>query len=77
MPLTEDTRRRLAVCFSATLSRQLFERRLRNQVLQVVSRLTPKAPTMVGEAFTLCNIPAREEHAVEGNVPVASGGVAV
>ena len=76
MPLTDDTRRRLAVCSSATLSTQLFKRGLRNQVLQGVSRLTPKAPTMVGEAFTLCNIPAREEHAVESNVPVACGGVA-
>lgn len=61
MSLTEDTRRRLAACSSATLSTQLFKRGLRNQVLQGVSRLTPKAPTMVGEAFTLRNIPARED----------------
>ena len=61
MPLSDETRRRLAACASATLSTQLFKRGLRNQVLQGVSRLTPKAPPMVGEAFTLRNIPARED----------------
>ena len=55
------TRKQLAACSSATLSTQLFKRGLRNQVLQGVSRLTPNAPTMVGEAFTLRNIPARED----------------
>jgi len=55
------TRKQLAACSSATLSTQLFKRGLRNQVLQGVSRLTPEAPTMVGEAFTLRNIPARED----------------
>jgi len=60
-PLSEATRKRLAACSSATLSTQLFKRGFRNQVLQGVSRLTPKAPTMVGEAFTLRNIPARED----------------
>jgi regulator of RNase E activity RraA len=59
--LSEETRKRLAACSSATLSTQLFKRGFRNQVLQGVSRLTPKAPTMVGEAFTLRNIPARED----------------
>jgi regulator of RNase E activity RraA len=59
--LTEETRKRLAACSSATLSTQLFKRGFRNQVLQGVSRLTPKAPTLVGEAFTLRNIPARED----------------
>ena len=59
--LSEVTRKRLAACSSATLSTQLFKRGFRNQVLQGVSRLTPKAPTMVGEAFTLRNIPARED----------------
>jgi len=59
--LTDEIRKRLAACSSATLSTQLFKRGLRNQVLRGVSRLTPKAPTMVGEAFTLRNIPARED----------------
>ena len=61
MALADETRKRLAACSCATLSTQLFKRGLRNQVLQGVSRLTPKAPTMVGEAFTLRNIPARED----------------
>jgi regulator of RNase E activity RraA len=64
--LNDDTRKKLQACSSATLSTQLFKRGLRNQVLQGVSRLTPKAPTMVGEAFTLRNIPAREDVDVIG-----------
>jgi regulator of RNase E activity RraA len=64
--LGDDTRKKLQACSSATLSTQLFKRGLRNQVLQGVSRLTPKAPTMVGEAFTLRNIPAREDLDVIG-----------
>ena len=59
--LSEATRARLAGCSSATLSTQLFKRGLRNQVMQGISRLTPKAPPLVGEAFTLRNIPARED----------------
>lgn len=60
-PLPEATRKLLSGCSSATLSTQLFKRGLRNQVLQGVSRVTPGAPTMVGAAFTLRNIPARED----------------
>ena len=59
--LSDETRKKLGSCSSATLSTQLFKRGFRNQVLQGVTRLTPKAPTMVGEAFTLRNIPARED----------------
>ena len=55
------TRKQLAACSSATLSTQLFKHGLLNQVMQGVSRLTPGAPTLVGEAFTLRNIPARED----------------
>jgi regulator of RNase E activity RraA len=61
MAITDTTRKLLAGCSSATLSTQLFKRGLRNQTLRGVSRLTPKAPTMVGEAFTLRNIPSRED----------------
>ena len=61
MALAEATRKRLTACSCATLSTQLFKRGLRNQVLQGVSRMTPKAPAMVGEAYTLRNIPARED----------------
>jgi len=59
--LSDETRARLAGCSSATLATQLFKRGLRNQVMQDVSRLTPNAPPLVGEAFTLRNIPARED----------------
>lgn len=59
--LSDETRRLLSACSSATLATQLFKRGLRNQVMQGVSRLTPNAPTLVGEAFTLRNIPARED----------------
>ena len=59
--LSEKTRARLAGCSSATLSTQLFKRGLRNQIMQGVTRLTPKAPPLVGEAYTLRNIPARED----------------
>jgi regulator of RNase E activity RraA len=58
---SDATRTRLAGCSSATLATQLFKRGLRNQVMQGVLRLTPKAPPLVGEAFTLRNIPARED----------------
>jgi regulator of RNase E activity RraA len=61
-PVFSDvTRTRLAGCSSATLATQLFKRGLRNQVMQGVLRLTPKAAPLVGEAFTLRNIPARED----------------
>lgn len=59
--LPETVRSQLAACSAATLSTQLFKRGLRNQVMQGVTRLTPGAPPLVGEAFTLRNIPARED----------------
>jgi len=58
---SDATRARLAGCSSATLATQLFKRGLRNQVMQGVSRLTPRSAPLVGEAFTLRNIPARED----------------
>jgi len=39
----------------------LFKRGLRNQFIQDVRPLNPKTSTMVGEAFTLRYIPARED----------------
>ncbi len=61
MALSDTVRKRLEGCSAATLTTQLFKRGLRNQVLQGVLRLTPRSPTLVGEAFTLRNIPARED----------------
>jgi regulator of RNase E activity RraA len=58
---SDATRTRIAGCSSATLATQLFKRGLRNQVMQGVSRLTPRSAPLVGEAFTLRNIPARED----------------
>ena len=59
--LAEETRRRLAQASTATLTTQLFKRGLRNTFVQDVRRLTPEAPVMVGEAYTLRMIPARED----------------
>ena len=56
---SDATRTRLARCSSATLATQLFKRGLRNQVMQGVLRLTPKAAPLVGEAFTLEHSRAR------------------
>jgi regulator of RNase E activity RraA len=46
---------------TATLCTALFKRGLRNQFIQDVRPLNPAAGTMVGEAFTLRYIPARED----------------
>ncbi|HTP94261.1 MAG TPA: ribonuclease activity regulator RraA [Burkholderiales bacterium] len=45
----------------ATLCTALFKRGLRNQLIQDVHPLNPSAGTMVGEAYTLRYIPARED----------------
>ena len=60
-PLSDATRRKLARISTATLTSQLLARGLRNTFLQNVYRLTPSAPPMVGEAFTLRCIPSRED----------------
>ena len=59
--LSDETRRLLAQASTATLTTQLFKRGLRNTFVQGVRRLTPGAPPMVGEAYTLRMIPARED----------------
>lgn len=46
---------------TATICTQLFKRGLLNQFIQGVQLVTPKAGIMVGEAFTLRNIPARAD----------------
>jgi len=60
-PFSEDTRSKLARCSTATLTTQLFKRGLRNVFIQGVTRLTQNCPPLVGEAYTLRNIPARED----------------
>jgi regulator of RNase E activity RraA len=45
----------------ATLTTALFKRGFRNQFIQDVHPLNPRAGTMVGEAYTLRYMPARED----------------
>lgn len=60
-PLTDATRERLMGVTVATLSTALFKRGLRNQVIQDVRPVERKRRNMVGPAFTLRFIPARED----------------
>ena len=59
--MTPATREQLKTVSVATLSTALFKRGLRNQFIQDVHPLNPSLPNMVGEAFTLRYIPARED----------------
>jgi len=61
MPLKPETKAKLATVSTATLCTALFKRGLRNQFIQDVRPLNPNLPNMVGEAFTLRYIPARED----------------
>jgi regulator of RNase E activity RraA len=61
MPLTAETRQHLMKVSVATLCTALFKRGLRNQFIQDVRPLNASLPNMVGEAFTLRYIPARED----------------
>jgi regulator of RNase E activity RraA len=59
--LTDATRAKLRTVSVATLTTALFKRGLRNQFIQDVHPLNPAAGAMVGEAYTLRYIPARED----------------
>jgi regulator of RNase E activity RraA len=59
--LNPASRVKLKTVSVATLSTALFKRGLRNQIIQDVRPLNPGLPTMVGEAYTLRTIPARED----------------
>ena len=61
MSLNPDTRHKLLTISTATLCTALFKRGLRNQFIQDVRPLNPKLPNMVGFAYTLRYIPARED----------------
>lgn len=61
MALAATTRDKLKTVSTATISTALFKRGLRNQMMQDVMPLDASKPTMVGEAFTLRYIPARED----------------
>jgi len=59
--LKPETRDKLKTVSTATLTTALFKRGLRNQFIQDVHPLNPSGAPMVGEAFTLRYIPARED----------------
>jgi regulator of RNase E activity RraA len=59
--LNQQTRDNLKTVSTATLCTALFKRGLRNQFIQDVRPLNPNLGNMVGEAFTLRYIPARED----------------
>jgi regulator of RNase E activity RraA len=61
MSLSDATRAKLMHVSTATLCTALFKRGLRNQFIQDVHPLGTGLPNMVGEAFTLRYIPARED----------------
>ncbi len=56
-----DTRHKLMGVSTATLCTALFKRGLRSQFIQGVRPLNPGLPNMVGPAYTLRYIPARED----------------
>src|SRR5690242_1410000 len=59
--LSPSTRDKLRTVSVATLTTALFKRGLRHQFIQDVRPLNPNTKTMVGEAYTLRTIPARED----------------
>ena len=61
MSLPAAVRAKFKTVSVATLTTCLFKRGLRNQFIQDVHPLNPAAGPMVGEAFTLRYIPARED----------------
>src|SRR3546814_17830190 len=61
MGLKAETRDRLKTVSTATLATALYKRGLRSQFIQDVKPLNPVLPVMVGEAFTLRYMPARED----------------
>jgi len=59
--LSTATRDKLATVSTATITTILFKRGLRNQFLQGPQLINAKAPRLVGPAYTLRYIPARED----------------
>ena len=59
--LSNESREKLKGVSSATLTTVLFKRGLRNVFIQGIFLLNRDAPRMVGEAYTLRYIPARED----------------
>lgn len=61
MPLSRATRDKLKTVSTATLTTALFKRGFHHQWIQDVHPINPSAGPMVGEAFTLRYMPARED----------------
>ena len=59
--MKQETRDQLMKVSTATLCTALFKRGLRSQMIQNVRPLNPNGPNLVGEAFTLRYMPARED----------------
>lgn len=60
-PMNPDTKAKLEQVSVATLATALYKRGLRHQVIQDVRPLSQKGRNMVGPAFTLRYMPARED----------------
>ena len=60
-PLCETTRSKLKAVSTASIASALYKRGLRNQFIQGVVPVSAKEENMVGPAFTLRYIPARED----------------
>ena len=61
MTISSSTHNKLMNVSTATICTALFKKGFRNQFIQNVQPLNPGHPNMVGEAFTLRYIPARED----------------
>jgi regulator of RNase E activity RraA len=61
MALKTETRDKLKTISTATVATALFKRGFRTQFIQDVHPLSPDQPVLVGEAFTLRYMPARED----------------
>jgi regulator of RNase E activity RraA len=59
--LPDHTREKLLKVSTASVATALYKRGLRNQFIQGVRPVSPKPVNMVGQAFTLRYIPARED----------------
>ncbi|NNE77818.1 MAG: ribonuclease activity regulator RraA [Pricia sp.] len=59
--ISAETRKKFEGVSTATVATYLFKKGLRHQFIQGVSPLKTGKPTMVGEAYTLRYIPARED----------------
>src|ERR1700748_1116672 len=63
--LSDATRNKLKTISTATVATALYKRGFRNQCIQDVHPLGPDQRTLVGEAFTLRYMPARDLNKLE------------